>query len=188
MMVNRSASGGGLAANPKQSDLVPGKGQFRPRFPQSAQLRLSDNLFLDPATDTDIISSATLLDGRTGNGWARLLQCGRDRSGGGFPNAGYEPHPSCGDCPVTRRALTADPNILGASAYRHLPGAKGVRPDADRSGIQAVRAAAKAVSAKAIARVSGRANIRRTQLTGCASGNLHVPLRISGRGRNRRTV
>src|SRR5215469_16647577 len=32
-----------------------------------------------------------------------------------------------------RRALTADPNILGASAYRHLPGAKGVRPDADRS-------------------------------------------------------
>ena len=31
-----------------------------------------------------------------------------------------------------RRALTADPNILGASAYRHLPGAKGVRPDADR--------------------------------------------------------
>jgi hypothetical protein len=43
---------------PKQTDLVPGKGQFRPRFPQSAQLRLSDNLFLDPATDTDIISSA----------------------------------------------------------------------------------------------------------------------------------
>src|SRR6516165_2174687 len=32
-----------------------------------------------------------------------------------------------------RRALTTDPNILGASAYRHLPGAKGVRPDADRS-------------------------------------------------------
>src|SRR6516165_12109629 len=26
-----------------------------------------------------------------------------------------------------RRALTADPNILGASAYRHLLGAKGVR-------------------------------------------------------------
>ena len=38
-------------------------------------------------------------------GWkrlARLLRCGRDRPGGGFPNAGYEPHPSCGDCPLTR--------------------------------------------------------------------------------------
>ena len=49
---------------PKQTDLVPDKGQFRSRFPQSAQ-------------------------------------GGRDRSGGGFPNAGYEPHPSCGDCPLT---------------------------------------------------------------------------------------
>ena len=39
-----------------------------------------------------------------GNGWARLLRCGRDRSGGGFPNAGYEPHPSCGDCPLTARS------------------------------------------------------------------------------------
>jgi hypothetical protein len=43
-------------------------------------------------------------------------------------------------------------------------------------------------SKKDIARVSGRANIRPAQLTGCASGNFHVPLRISGRGRNRRTV
>jgi hypothetical protein len=42
---------------PKQTDLVPDKGQFRPSFPQSAQLRLSDNDFLDPATDTDIISA-----------------------------------------------------------------------------------------------------------------------------------
>jgi hypothetical protein len=49
---------------PKQTDLVPDKGQFRSRFPQSAQR-------------------------------------GRDRSGGGFLNAGYEPHPSCGDCPLT---------------------------------------------------------------------------------------
>src|SRR6516225_6022267 len=32
-----------------------------------------------------------------------------------------------------RSAVTTDPNILGASAYLHLPGAKGVRPDADRS-------------------------------------------------------
>ena len=35
------------------------------------------------------------------DGGARLLRCGRDRLGGGFPNAGYEPHPSCGDCPLT---------------------------------------------------------------------------------------
>jgi len=31
--------------------------------------------------------------GAHANGWARLSRCGRDRSGGGFPNAGYEPHP-----------------------------------------------------------------------------------------------
>ena len=41
-----------------------------------------------PATDTDIISAKHFW---TGNRWARLLRCGRDRSDGGFPNAGYEP-------------------------------------------------------------------------------------------------
>ena len=87
----------------KQTDLIPGKEQFRSRFPQSAQLRLSDNNFRDPGTITDILS-ATLLDGRAGNGWARLLRCGRDRSGGGFSNAGYEPHPSCDDCSLTARS------------------------------------------------------------------------------------
>jgi hypothetical protein len=30
---------------PKQTDLVPGEGQFRSRFPQSAQLRFCDNDF-----------------------------------------------------------------------------------------------------------------------------------------------
>src|SRR5215471_6801084 len=58
-------------------------------------------IFRDTGADTDIHFSATLLDGRAGNGWARLLRCGRDRSGGGFPNAGYEPHPSCDDCSLT---------------------------------------------------------------------------------------
>jgi len=38
------------------------------------------------------------------NGWARLSRCGRDRSEGGFPNAGYEPHPSCGDRSLTARS------------------------------------------------------------------------------------
>ena len=36
-------------------------------------------------------------------GWkrlGRLLRCRRDRSAAAFPNAGYEPHPLCGDCPL----------------------------------------------------------------------------------------
>src|ERR1700739_874863 len=34
----------------------------------------------------------------------RRLLGGRDRSDGGFPNAGYEPHPLCGDRPLTARS------------------------------------------------------------------------------------
>ena len=49
------------------------------------------------------------------------------------PNAPRKREPGSGRRPQHRSAVTADPNILGASAYRHLPGAKGVRPDADRS-------------------------------------------------------
>ena len=48
-------------------------------------------IFRDPRNRHRHHLSATLLDGRAGNGWARLLRCGRDRSDGGFPNAGYEP-------------------------------------------------------------------------------------------------
>src|SRR5215469_6192945 len=40
---------------------------------------------------TPTSSQRNFLDGRAGNGWARLLRCGRDRSDGGFPNAGYQP-------------------------------------------------------------------------------------------------
>jgi hypothetical protein len=72
---------------PKQTDMVPGKGQFRSRFPQSAQLRLSDNDFAGSPQPTPTSSQRNILDGRGGNGWARLLRCGRDRLGGGFPNA-----------------------------------------------------------------------------------------------------
>ena len=40
--------------------------------------------------------------------WIRTFSSGasggRDCSGGGFPNAGYEPHPSCGDCLLTARS------------------------------------------------------------------------------------
>src|SRR6516164_5990942 len=48
-------------------------------------------IFRDPRNRHRHHLSATLLDGRAGNGWARLLRCGRDRSVGGFPDAGYEP-------------------------------------------------------------------------------------------------
>jgi len=72
---------------PKQTDLVPDKGQFRSRFPPSAQLLLSGNDFSGSAQPTRHHLSATLLDGRAG--------------AAGPDNAGYEPHPSCGDCPLT---------------------------------------------------------------------------------------
>jgi len=62
--------------------------------------------------------------GRVGwkRGWARLLRRGRDRSGGRFPNAGYEPHPSCGDCPLTarsrpKRAATISRKIVAGQPY-----------------------------------------------------------------------
>ena len=89
---------------PKQTDLVPGKGQFRKRFPHPPSYCCPTTILLDPRNRHRHHLSATLLDGRAENGWARLLRCGRDRSGGGFPNAGYEPHPSCGDCPLTARS------------------------------------------------------------------------------------
>ena len=60
-------------------------------------------IFGDPRNRHRHHLSATLLDGRGGNGCAWLLRCGRDRLGGGFPNAGYEPHPSCDDCSLTAR-------------------------------------------------------------------------------------
>src|SRR5262252_9218973 len=59
-------------------------------FPPSAQLSLFGNDFSGSPQPTPTSSQQSLLDGRAGNGWARLLRCGRDRSDGGFPNAGYE--------------------------------------------------------------------------------------------------
>ena len=54
---------------PKQTDLVPGKGQLRSRFPQSAQLRLSDNDFWGSPQPTPT-SSQRNTSGRAG--WKRL--------------------------------------------------------------------------------------------------------------------
>ena len=87
-----------------QTDLVPDKGQFRSRFPPSAQLRLSGNDFSGSPQPTPT-SSQRNTSGRAG--WKRLgpVVTMRSRSlGRGFPNAGYEPHPSCGDCPLTARS------------------------------------------------------------------------------------
>jgi hypothetical protein len=88
-------------SRPKQTDLVSGKRQFRSRFHHPLSYGCPTTIFRDPRNRHRHHLSATLLDGRAGNGWARLLRRGRDRSGGRFPNAGYEPHPSCGDCPLT---------------------------------------------------------------------------------------
>ena len=57
-----------------------------------------------PATDTDIISAQHFWTGGLETAGPGCYECGRDRSGGGFPNAGYEPHPSRGDCPLTARS------------------------------------------------------------------------------------
>jgi hypothetical protein len=35
------------------------------------------------------------------------LKLGASRSGGGFPNAGYEPHPTCGDSARSRPTRAA---------------------------------------------------------------------------------
>ena len=75
---------------PKQTDLVPGKGQFRSRSPIRSAIVVRQRFFWIRNRHRHHLS-ATLLDGRAGNGWARLSRCGRDRSDGGFPNAGYEP-------------------------------------------------------------------------------------------------
>ena len=68
---------------PKQTDLVPGKGQFRSPFPHPLSYGCPRTIFLDHRNRHRHHLSATLLDARAGNGWARLLRCGRDRSGGG---------------------------------------------------------------------------------------------------------
>jgi hypothetical protein len=55
-------------------------------------------------SDTDIISAQHFWTGGLETAGHRLLRCGRDHSGGGFPNAGYEPHPSCDDRSLTARS------------------------------------------------------------------------------------
>ena len=109
-------------SRPKQTDLVSGKRQFRSRFHHPLSYGCPTTIFRDPRNRHRHHLSATLLDGRAGNGWARLLRRGRDRSGGRFPNAGYEPHPSCGDCPLTarsrpKRAATISRKIVAGQPY-----------------------------------------------------------------------
>src|SRR5215471_21383406 len=60
-------------------------------------------IFRDPGTDTDIISAQHFWTGRLETAGPGCYES-RDRSGGGFPNAGYDPHPSCHDCSLTARS------------------------------------------------------------------------------------
>src|SRR6516165_10174513 len=56
-----------------------------------------------------------------GRGRPPRAAAGRDRSGGGFPNAGYEPHPLCGDCPLTAPAKKSGQDIPKNHAKRNCP-------------------------------------------------------------------
>jgi hypothetical protein len=76
---------------PKQTDLVPDKGQFRSRFHHPLSYCCPTTIFRDPRNRHRHHLSATLLDGRVGNGWGPVVTMRCDRSDGGFPNAGYEP-------------------------------------------------------------------------------------------------
>ena len=60
-------------------------------FPPSAQVLLSDNDFSGSATDTDIISAQHCWTGGLETAAPGCYDAVRDRSDGGFPNAGYEP-------------------------------------------------------------------------------------------------
>jgi hypothetical protein len=54
---------------PKQTDLIPDKGQFRSRFHHPLSYCCPTTILLDPRTRHRHHLSATLLDGRAGNGW-----------------------------------------------------------------------------------------------------------------------
>src|SRR6516162_3329021 len=55
---------------PNQTDLVPGKGQFRSRFSHPLRCCCPTTIFRDPRNRHRHHLSATFLDGRAGNGWA----------------------------------------------------------------------------------------------------------------------
>ena len=61
----------------------PVKGSSARVSPNRLSYGCPTTIFLDPRNRHRHHLSATLLDGRAGNGWARLLRCGRDRSDGG---------------------------------------------------------------------------------------------------------
>jgi hypothetical protein len=99
----------------------PVKGSSARVSPNRLSYGCPTTIFRDPRNRHRHHLSATLLDGRAGNGWTRLLRCGCDRSDGGFPNAGYEPHPSCGDCPLTARLRSKIAfSLIGRLATQHL--------------------------------------------------------------------
>ena len=84
---------------PKQTDMIPGKGQFRSRFPNRLSYGCPTTIFLDPGTDTGIISAQHFWTGGQETGWAGCYDAVAIARAAGFPNAGYQPHRSCGDYP-----------------------------------------------------------------------------------------
>ena|SRR6516162_1708814 len=85
----------------KQTDVIPVRGSSASVSPNRLSYGCPTTIFRDPGTDTDIISAQHFWTGgleTAGPG------CYDAIAGGGFPNAGYEPHPSCDDCPLTARS------------------------------------------------------------------------------------
>src|SRR6202008_4501030 len=78
----------------------PVKGSSAHVSPNRLSYGCPTTIFGDPRNRHRHHLSATLLDGGLETAGPSCYD-GRDRLGGGFPNAGYEPHPSCGDCPLT---------------------------------------------------------------------------------------
>ena len=71
-----------------------------------------------PATDTDIISAQHFWTGGLETAGSACYDAGAIGRNGGFPNAGYEPHPSCGDCPLTAE-FSHSPGRDRTPALRH---------------------------------------------------------------------
>jgi hypothetical protein len=89
---------------PKQTDLVPGKRQFRYVSTIRSAIVVRQRFFWIPATDTDIISTQHFWTGGLETAGPGCYDAVAIARAAGFRNAGYEPHPSCGDCPLTARS------------------------------------------------------------------------------------
>ena len=91
---------------PKQTDMVPGKGQYRSRFLHiRSGTVVRQRFFGIAATDTDIIAAQHFWTGRletAGPGCDDAVAIARTV---GFRMLVMSPHPSCGDCPLPARRV-----------------------------------------------------------------------------------